>query len=214
MGDPFAYERFQYLDPDPSLYSVDQQARSRAAESWSGIEVRAAQSPHHRSKAYFQDALGAGFFLPGCGTCVSDHARAKLESDLGDQARFLPISVIGAPMPYWILYATRYFDGIDLDRSRVRAPAEYIADRRLELREPYFPATSELEELIIFRVAGTKAYVPFALGDYVTQRFLELVRKHNLGGFSFARVRPYREPLAPDEAPILISRGPRYKPTW
>lgn len=206
------YERHWYLLPDTSLTAPDHEARVMAANAWKPLRLKAAQSEDFKSKAYFQDALDLS--LPGCCTCVSENARTKLEPSLGDQVKFLPIDLKGAPMPYWALYATRFYSKVDLSRSRIREPAAYISDRRLELREPYFLDSSELDELFIFRVAGAPEYVPFALGDYVTQRFVDLVTAHSLGGFSFMRLLPHGEVLPPGEARIQISRGPKYKPAW
>jgi hypothetical protein len=152
--------------------------------------------------------------LPGCNICVSENARKKLEPELGDQTMFLPIEVVGAPMPYWILYVTRYYNGIDLRRSRLKVPSASIADRRKELRQPAFIDSAELDGLYLFRVAGSQEFTPFALGDFATHRFLDLVSDLKLGGFSFLPARAPEEPVPPGEPPMLVSAGPRYQPLW
>ena len=211
VGEPL--DDFRYLDPDASLDFADQGARGRAARHWAGMTVLARQAAGVNKKAYFQDALGAGFFLPGCVTCVSDRGMRVLEPHLRGQVSFLPLEILGAPMPYWILYATRFYDKIDIERSSLREAPSYVADRRAELRQPWFLDSPELAGLMIFRVAGAKDYVPFALGDYVTQNFVDLVIAHRIGGFAFTPCHAGGD-AALESFPPTGSSGPKYQPSW
>jgi hypothetical protein len=213
MGRDHKYEDHWYLFPDADLVAPDPGARRNAAAKWAGMTVFASQDKSSRSKAFFEDAIGPGFSLPGCTLCVSETARRVLEPAVGDQAAFLPIEVVGAPMPYWILYVTRFYDGVDLRKSRLKVPSTAIADRRQELRDPVFLNSRQLEELYLFRVTGTHEFTPFALGDFATQRFLDLVVTQKLGGFSFLPVRA-ADPVPFDETKMIVTAGTRYQPAW
>lgn len=210
MGDALLSPAHLYLNPDTDATPPLQNARAIAAMLWQPLSISWRQAPHIRAKAFFEDATGPGFSLPGCNLCVSDHARIELTPYLKDQATFLPINIRGAPQTYWVLYVTRYYDKIDLSNSKVRIPSAYISDRRLELREPAFYESEELSQLHVFRVRGTSEYVPFALGDFATEKFRSLVSAIGLGGFSFMRATATARRMAVGEPPVLMSKGKRY----
>jgi hypothetical protein len=204
---------FEYLNPDLDVAPASI-ARVHAAARWTGLTIESKQAIGVRGKPYFEDATGPGFSLPGCTLCVSDRARNLLAPALRTQAIFLPIDIRGAPTQYWILYVTAFYGAIDTQRSYLRDAPSYVKDRRKELRTPVFLDSPELQSLYVFRVPGTATYVPFALGDFATQRFLDLVNEQGLGGFGFIRLRAKGEPLRPAESPVIVSKGPIYLPKW
>lgn len=81
------------------------------------------------------------------------------------------------------------------------------------LRAPAFKPSNTLDELYVFRLPGTLDYVvPDSI--YATQKFYELIRKHNLGGFNFVNIYYKGVKVDPVEGPMSVSDGPKYLPNW
>lgn len=213
MAEALHNPAYAFLYPDVAGQSQPAD-RSRAAARWNGLTIAPLRASDPKATAFFEDATGPGFSLPGCTLCVSERVRDALGPALEGQAVFLPIEIRGAPEKYWIFYVTNYYTGIDLHRSVFRDAPSYSQDRRRELRSPVFVETPELKELLVFRVPSSSEFVPFALGDFATQRFKDLVIEAGLSGFSFIRVRGKGELLRPGEPAVFTSKGPKYPPAW
>jgi len=185
-------------------------ARHAAADKWPGLQVFAERGHDKRVKSYFQDAIGPGFSLPGCDVAVSEHAREVLAPILGDHVRFLPLDIVGAPCKYWAFYVTKYYYGaLDETLTVFSPPYSSAPDRRKMLRAAAFKSSKELEELFVFRVPGTVAYVVPDI-TYATQNFFDLVAEHRLGGFNFLKIYYKGFKLGASEEPVLTSTGPEY----
>lgn len=213
MGDDFLPSNYYFLDPDIEPNPLPS-ARFDAAKKWQSLRIQSMPAVGRRAKPYFEDATGPGFYLPGCSFAVNDYARAKLEPILGDQVIFLPLEIAGAPCNYWVFYVTHYYGGVDLERSRFRAAQSYSEDKRKELRDVIFLDSPKLRELFVFRVPGTAEYFPFALGDFATRQFFDLVHDLKLGGFHFVKVIGKGEIIDPTVPPVLVSKGAKYVPDW
>lgn len=203
------YGPLAFMNPDESV-NPPPSARVEVAKRWPGLRVVAEPGEEKRLKVYLQDAIGPGFSFPGCDLAVTDHAREVLEPVLGDQVLFLDLDVVGAPLKYWAFYATTYYEMIDEDLCVITPPYESASDRRPMVRQVGFRQTEQLEELYAFRVPSTAVYrVPYNV-TFATQRLLDLVVKHNLGGFTFSRNYHKGFKLPPGEKSVFVSPGPKY----
>lgn len=206
-------DRFLFMNPDDGPDPAPT-ARHAAADKWPGLQVFAERGHDKRIKSYFQDAIGPGFTLPGCDVAVSEHAREVLAPILGDHVRFLPLDVVGAPCKYWAFYVTQYYYGeLDEDLTVFKPPYNSAPDRRKMLRAAAFKPSERLDELYVFRVPGTVDYVVPDI-TYATQRFFDLVKEHQLGGFNFMRIHYKGFKADPSEGPSFRSSGPEYLPDW
>lgn len=206
-------DQFLFMNPDDGP-NPPANARIVAAEKWPGLQVFAERGHDKRIKSYFQDAIGPGFALHGCDVAVSEHAREVLAPILGDYVRFLPLDVVGAPSKYWAFYVTHYYFGeLDEELSVFKPPYSSAPDRRKMLRAAAFKPSKKLDDLYVFRLPGTVDYVVPDV-TYATQKFYDLVTKHNLGGFNFMRIYYKGFKADPSEGPSLVSTGPKYLPDW
>jgi hypothetical protein len=191
--------------PNPPLA-----ARRDAAKKWPGVRVVAEHGQENRLKTYLQDAIGPGFSFPGCDLAVSDRAREILEPILGSQVAFLDLDVVNAGRKYWAFYPTQYYSNLDPELCELSPPYPSAADRRPMMRKVGFVQSEELEQLYVFRVPSTAAYSVFAPGTFATQKFLDLVVKHQLGGFTFSKNFHKGFRLSPGEQQVIVSNGPKY----
>jgi hypothetical protein len=198
-----------FMNPDSTL-NPSLTARFDAAKKWNGLQVVAEHGLEKRLKAYLQDAIGPGFSFPGCQLAVSNHAREILEPILKDQVLFLELNVIGAPFKYWALYPTQYYSDLDASLCALEPPYDSSTDRRPMMRKVGFKQTERLEQLYVFRVPSTPEYFVFSDATYATQNFLDLVIKHQLGGFTFSKNFQKGFRLAPGEKQVFVSPGPQY----
>jgi hypothetical protein len=206
-------ELLEYLNPDDGPNPAVG-ARHLAASKWEKLKLTVKAGHDKRVKPYFQDAIGPGFMLPGCSLAVGESAKQILEPYLGDKVRFLSLDVVGSPCPYWAFYATEYYSGeLDMDQSIFRPPYSSASDRRQMLRAAAFPSSKELDEMYVFRVPGTAEYVVPDI-TYATKKFLELVVKLNLGGFTFSRIHFRGFKARSEDNPVYVSPGPKYFPNW
>lgn len=203
------YGPLAFMDPDDAPHPSPL-ARVEAAKHWPGLQVVAEPGEEKRLKTYLQDAIGPGFSFPGCDLAVSDHAREVLEPVLGDQAMFLNLDVVGAPFRYWAFYATQYYDDLDEDLCVLAPPYDSAPDRRMMMRHAGFKQTERLDHLYVFRVPGTERYTPPYNVTFATQRFLDLVVKHQLGGFTFSKNYHKGFKLPPGDKSVFVSPGPKY----
>ncbi len=198
-----------FMNPD-RMRNPPSDARLRAAEKWPGLQVFAERGHDKRIKSYFQDAIGPGFSFDGCEIAVSEHAREVLAPILGDQVRFLSLDIVGAPCKYWAFYATQYYYGeLDEELSVFVPPYGSAPDRRKMLRAPAFKADQSLSDLYVFRLPGTMDYV-VPDNTYATQKFFDLLKEHELGGFNFNRIYYKGFKANPAEGRSLVSAGPKY----
>jgi hypothetical protein len=203
-----AHGPLAFMNPDKAP-NPSPSARVEAASHWTGLRVVAEQAKVKR-KPYLRDAIGPGFSFPGCSLAVSDHAKEILEPILGDQVIFLDLDVVHAPFKYWGFYATQYYDDLDEDLCVLEEPYDSAPDRRMMMRQVGFKQTERLEALYVFRVPGTERYTPPPNVTFATQKFLDLVVEHNLGGFSFLKNYHKGFRLPPGEKPVLHPPGPKY----
>ena len=79
--------------------------------------------PHERKvKVKFLDALSIDrhtldCFILGMDTLVSESARDKLAPFLKEECSFIPVDLVGAPQPYFVMWIHKICDAIDEERS-------------------------------------------------------------------------------------------------
>ncbi|MFZ6638970.1 hypothetical protein ACO0LL_04470 [Undibacterium sp. TC4M20W] len=202
-------EQLKFMNPDDGPNPAPT-ARQVAADQWPGLQVVAKREHDKKAKPYFLDVVGPGFVVPGCEIAVSDHARKILEPILEEQVRFLSLDIVGAPCQYWALYVTQYYFGeLDQELSRFDEPYSSAKDRRKMLRAPAFKQSAILDDLYIFRLPGTLDYVVSDC-SYATEKFYELAKLHNLGGFSFLNIYYKGFKADPLVGPVLVTSGTKY----
>jgi len=150
-------------------------ARARVLSAWKPLEFATYSKRGKASARNFRDVHAFSLFK-GLGQVVSDRCREIFEREMPGTCTFLPLSVQGAPHGYWGLWVNTVIDAIDPERSDLAQIVGSFVDvgRRTYL-------TDRIGDCPIFRLPMRYA----TEWDQVTDRFKEVIERHELTNFSF-----------------------------
>lgn len=171
-------ERWEFM---PERNSPNLSSRIKVIQNWRLIEVSSFSREDYEAGIeglVFLDAVSYSAPLMGFHTLVSNSAKEKLEPYIKDECAFLPLTLVGAPEQYWVLYVTKIVNCLDMSRSKFGK----FSPRSIRL---YFFHEENISSRYLFRLPGPAHLDYMSTDDFATEAFRALVNELDISGFTF-----------------------------